>query len=112
MVYMASPAHLFHRVTVGLVFCGVLCSAVAAPGLAGDFPTPWRRDANPELIRTLAKNGVKGCGDFAWKSRPSQSSEYLVYCTRDGRTWSAWLAWTAAEKVMGPYAPDPGVPPP
>jgi hypothetical protein len=87
-------------------------SAVAAADLGRDYPGPWKRDAQPQLTRTLAKAGARGCGDYAWRQHASQSSEFLVYCTRDGRTWSAWLAWTAADRVMGPYPADPALPAP
>lgn len=77
-----------------------------------DYPGPWRTDAAPQITRTLGAAGVKGCGEFAWRQRANQSAEYLVYCTADGRRWAAYLAWTAAGKVMGPYAPDPALPAP
>lgn len=91
-----------------VMFCTLSLPVSAA--MAQDYPAPWKRDAVPALTRTLAKNGVRGCGDFAWRQRADGSSEYLVYCTRDGRTWSAWLAWTASEKVQGPYSPDAALP--
>ena len=35
--------------------------------------------------------------------------EYLVYCTQDGKTWTAYLVWASIKKIMGPYPPDPSI---
>lgn len=100
------------RNRVSILLFVTLAASSAAASLATDYPGPWQRDAAPALTRTLAQNGVKGCGEFAWRRHVAQSGEYLVYCSRDGSAWSAWLAWTASGKVMGPYAPDPVLPRP
>lgn len=51
---------------------------------------------------TLAKNHVRGCGEFYQKPAADAPYEYVVACTRDGETWTAWLVWPASEKVLGP----------
>jgi hypothetical protein len=92
-----------------------ILATTAAPcwaGLAEDYPGSWRTDAPASIVRTLASNNVKGCGEFAYRQRANGSQEYLVYCTRDGTSWAAWLAWTASNKVQGPYAPDTSLLPP
>lgn len=86
--------------------------AAAASSLATDYPGPWQQGPAPDIHRTLLKHAVPGCGEYAWRQRANGSPEYLVYCTRDGRDWTAWLAFTAAERVMGPYRSDPALPPP
>lgn len=95
------------------ILAALTLAAAALPcaaGLAEDYPGPWRTDAAPGITRTLARHGVAGCGQYAWRQRAGGGDEFLVYCTADGRTWMAWLAWPKIEKVMGPYPADPRLP--
>jgi hypothetical protein len=55
----------------------------------------------PEVIQVLAKNHVRGCGEFYQKAGPSRG-EFAIACTRDGRAWTGYLVFTGTEKVLGP----------
>lgn len=82
----------------------------AAGSMAQRYPGPWSSEFKLEIARTLAKNQVRGCGEFYYRAASGGSNEYLVYCTRDGNVWSSYLAFTSAETVMGPYGPDASLP--
>ena len=74
-------------------------------GLEQLYPLPWRSDFDLPIARSLGKNGVTGCGEFQYRESSQHSREYLVYCTRDGSTWTAYLVWSSTEKIIGPMAP-------
>lgn len=78
-------------------------------GMEALYPPPWRSDFDLPIARSLSKHGVTGCGEFQYRESSQHSREYMVYCTRDGNTWTAYLVWSGAEKVMGPLALDVGV---
>lgn len=85
--------------------------SIKAP-VAGDYQGSWRSKSHLDLEKTLTAHHVDGCGLMAYRAHRTVQGQYLVYCSKDGRRWTAWLAWPGAQKVMGPYAPDPLVPPP
>ena len=58
---------------------------------------------------TLAVNGIAGCGQYKYRENSSKSQSYILYCSRDGEKWLAYIVWAASEKVMGPFAPDPSL---
>jgi hypothetical protein len=78
--------------------------------VASEFEGSWRRGANVDLVKTLDANHVEGCSEVAYRAHRTHTGEYLVYCTQDGRKWSAWLVSTANVKANGPYPPDPLLP--
>jgi hypothetical protein len=80
--------------------------------LADDYPGAWQSDAPGNIIRALAVNDVRGCGEFHHKASVRNSGEYLVYCTRDGRTWTSYLVWPNVDRISGPARPDPKISPP
>lgn len=82
------------------------------PPVAADYQGAWRSSANVDLAKTLAAHQVEGCSSMAWRAHRTVQGQYLVYCSKDGRRWTAWLAWPGAQKVLGPFPPDPLVPPP
>jgi len=84
---------------------------VRAPS-AADFGSAWRRDSHVDLQRTLAANKVEDCADMAYRPHRTIHGEYLVYCTRNGRSWTSWVVSTGAQRVSGPFPPDPLMPPP
>ncbi|MCE7033566.1 hypothetical protein LY625_13265 [Lysobacter sp. GX 14042] len=77
--------------------------------LAEEYPGPWREDFNADIARTLAHNRVTGCGQFKFKPSSQNRNEFVVYCTRDGHEWSAYVVWTAINEVIGPSKPDPAL---
>lgn len=80
--------------------------------LADDYPGAWQSDAPGNIIRALAVNNVRGCGEFHHKASVRNSGEYLVYCTRDGQTWTSYLVWPNVDRISGPARPDPKISPP
>ena len=48
--------------------------------LAEQFPGPWREDVNIDIIKTLVKNNIKGCGSFVYRPHYRGGYEYLVRC--------------------------------
>ena len=85
--------------------------SIKAP-VAGDYQGSWRNSAHVDLEKTLSAHHVDDCSLMAYRHHRTVQGQYLVYCSKDGRRWTAWLAWPGAQKVMGPYSPDPLVPAP
>ncbi|MGY6127027.1 hypothetical protein ACW9YV_16505 (plasmid) [Paraburkholderia strydomiana] len=81
----------------------------AAVTVAERYPAPWHDDFNLEISKSLAWNKVQGCGEFKYRASSRDKDEYLVYCTANGSTWTAYLVWTAIHKVTGPLKPDPSL---
>lgn len=74
------------------------------------YPGPWVEEASPAIMRVLNQHGVRGCENLAY--RPSNISdgprdprgEFLVYCSSDRVTWTAWIvlpALAADRNLMG-----------
>lgn len=72
----------------------------------------WMSDSPTDIVRTLVSNNVRGCGEFHYKINFRSTGEYLVYCTRDGRKWTAYVVWPNIDRVYGPADPDPSIAPP
>ncbi len=81
------------------------CSGEQA-SMAERYPGSWRADFHVGISKALAKNKIRGCGEFKYKPSVKNSGEYLVRCTRNGTTWQSYLVWAGSDKVMGPYATD------
>ena len=83
-----------------------LCSCGSEPPPSQRYPGPWIDvTTNLDLMRTLDANQVRGCGEMMGKvakGTEGKHAEYLLYCTRDGTNWAAWLVWPAIGKVSGP----------
>lgn len=72
-----------------------------------DFQSEWRHKPDVDLVRTLAATQVPDCSEFVFRPHKFQHGHYLVYCTNDGRQWTAWLVTTGTRRVVGPFPPDP-----
>lgn len=83
--------------------------AMADAEISEKYPGPWQENFDQRITKTLAVNGIRGCGQYKFKEDAKQSKSYIVYCSRDGQNWLAYIVWAASEKVMGPYAPDPSL---
>jgi hypothetical protein len=81
------------------------------PSLSERFPGPWQHDAPGAIIVTLARNKTQGCGDFEHRPSIRTPDEYLVYCSKDGKSWVPYVVRTDTGEVWGPYTLDPTVPP-
>lgn len=102
------------RVVISVLL--LLCSSLArAETFADQYPGPWRDDLKIELVKLLVANKARGCGEFWWRTRNGETgpyAEYLVYCTRDGKRWTAWLLWPGSGRAQGPSEIADGLPPP
>ncbi|MCR6654676.1 MAG: hypothetical protein NVV63_02445 [Opitutus sp.] len=101
-----------------LAACGAIIAHFFAPpaserpppaSVASKFERTWRTDFHFGISKALAANHVSGCGELKYKQRADGSSEFVVYCTRDGHVWQSYLVWPSIQKVMGPYPPDPSL---
>jgi hypothetical protein len=72
-----------------------------------DFSDDWKRETHVDLEKTLRAAQVEHCAVMAYRPHRRYPGEYLVYCSDDGRGWTAWSASTGSQRVRGPYAPDP-----
>ena len=93
-------SRLFTLGLLGLASCG------PAPSVGEDYKTvSWKQPSNDVMI-TLGKNHIRGCGEFYQKANPHQQGEYAVACTRrpDGTVpeWVGYLVWTGTGAVEGP----------
>ena len=96
---------------VSTVSCLLLCSCSSEPEPgAARYPGPWSGEADFSVARILAKNQVRGCGEFYTRRATSAAAEYLCYCTPDGKRWNAYIVYGAIEKVEGPYRPFDDIP--
>jgi len=74
---------------------------------ARQYESQWHPEFHKGITQTLAENGIRGCGEYKYKASLKHDNEYVVYCTSDGKNWSAYLVWTSIKKVTGPHRTDP-----
>jgi hypothetical protein len=82
---------------------------------AEQYPGPWKDDVKIELVKLLIAQHAQGCGELWWRTRDGKTgkfAEYLVYCTSDGKEWTAWLLWPGINSATGPSGISDGPPPP
>lgn len=87
-------------------------TSASAQTMAQRYPGAWASAANIDITKALAKNEIRGCGEFYYRAAAGSTNEFLVYCTRDSKTWTSYLVFTSSQKVMGPYGLDASLPPP
>ena len=104
------------------IACIVVSVVLFSCDMAPDerYPGPWVEEASPAIMRVLNQHGVRGCENLAY--RPSNISdgprdprgEFLVYCSSDRVTWTAWIvlpALAADRNLMGAGDIYEGIPP-
>ena len=95
--------------------CGNLNDSIGdtAPQKEISYPGPWRSDGDEfgGIATTLMKNSIRGCGEFYYRlaNGDTASGEALVYCTRDGKTWTHYLVFYRVGDVV-PTGAIAGVP--
>lgn len=99
------------RKTLTLVALVSAATAHAGISLQERYPGPWRDDFNLPISKALAQNLIKGCGEFKYRPSSRNKGEFLVYCTRDGKNWVAYLVWAPIAKVNGPHEVSAAIPP-
>lgn len=96
--------------THALVLIGFLAAASCGKSrdipLSERYPGPWREDFNMGITKALASKEVRGCGQYKYRESRNDRGEYLVYCTRDGNNWTAYLVWENTGDVTGPHTSD------
>lgn len=98
-------------VAAGALLVVVACNQIAGVGskpvsMAERFPGPWRTEPNIDVGRALAGSGVRGCGEYKYRASTTTGGEFLVHCSADGVSWSAYFVYIHSGKAMGPYEPD------
>jgi hypothetical protein len=90
-------------VVVGLMVLGGVSSA-ADKRKAQDLimRNQWRSDGDISVARALVKGRARGCGAF--DHIQVKSSEYIVRCGFADEGYKYYVAFTAAEDVVGPYS--------
>jgi len=78
----------------------------------------WRSDFDRGISVALAKNGVRDCGQYAYKRSSGGSEEYLVRCTSDrahrkkesGELTNIlfYQVWPNINSVVGPFHTEDG----
>jgi len=84
----------------------VVVSCDEPPTSEEQWESSWRKPTGG-VMRALAENSVRGCGEFYQKKNTAYSGEYAVACNRmpDGSgkpAWVGYLVWPAIGKVEGP----------
>jgi len=96
-----------YRVVVFLVF-SVLIQGCGQPPeektIDEMYPLPWVERINVDIAKTLVANNIRGCGQYKERKAATSSSEFLISCTRDGKTWKYYLVFTASGDVTGPLS--------
>jgi hypothetical protein len=93
---------------------GNTAASVGSEPLSFDrkYPGAWSDAQNQSIMRTLIANSVSGCGEYWYKAAAGSDSEYLVYCTRDGKNWTTYLVWPKIGNIIGPNKISPEIAPP
>jgi hypothetical protein len=88
---------------------GVCGGGGREPTVAERYPGPWQAGFHPEITKTLAAKDVRGCGEYKFRPSRRDWGEYLVYCTADGKNWTAYVVWPSIKNIQGPLRPDPSL---
>lgn len=85
-----------------LLACALTASCHRAPALQEAYMGPWQQPSS-DVLRTLASNGVSGCGELFQKASSASAGEYAVACTETNACqWEGYLVWPAINKIDGP----------
>lgn len=101
--------------TLAICFAVLLAGCDERKPFAERYPGPWKNEPKIELVKLLVAQQARGCGEFWWRTRDGETgqfAEYLVYCTQDGKEWTAWLLWPGSNRASGPTGISDGPPPP
>jgi hypothetical protein len=88
---------------------GICSGGGREPTVAERYPGPWQTGFHPEITKTLAAKDVRGCGEYKFRPSRRDWGEYLVYCTADGKRWTAYVVWPSIKNIQGPLQPDPSL---
>lgn len=102
---------------LAVAVCCLWAYLVFQPGkptrsLSEKYPGVWSGAASVPISAALARHGARGCGEMYHRQAADSASEFLVYCSPDGRQWIGYLVWTISGDVMGPLKISNDIPPP
>ena len=66
----------------------------------------WSDELDSSITQTLSHNNVSDCGKYRYQKSVHDPSDYLVTCTSDGKTWTAYHVNTDVGVVTGPHQID------
>ncbi|HEY9736720.1 MAG TPA: hypothetical protein V6D06_10575 [Trichocoleus sp.] len=100
--------------TLGVVSALLVTASIGYWGAkqltAEPYPGPWQESPHPEISATLKSQSVPNCSRYKYRESAQNPSEYLVYCTADGATWTGYIVLAHLHKVaVGPFEPDPAL---
>lgn len=72
---------------VSILIASSAVSVSAAETLSDMYPGSWKTDINMDIVVTLGKNNIRGCGEFYYRVNKNEPSGYLVKCTSDGENY-------------------------
>jgi len=89
------------RMLALLIACsGLLLSCGESPPAADQYPGNWETPTI-DVIGVLARNEVRGCGEFYQQANVHFSGEYIVACRgRTERDWSLYQVWPRIDRVQ------------
>ena len=85
------------------------------------YPAPWVEQRSPAIDRVLSDHNVSNCNNLAYRHSNISSGpldprgNFLVYCSADGATWTAYIASPGLARdrsLTGPFDVYAEVPPP
>ena len=79
------------------------CSNEPPPTIAERYPGTWHTSFSIPISKVLVKNKITSCGEYKYRPSSLNPGEYLVYCTRDGESWTSYIVWPNIGKASGPH---------
>ena len=92
--------------------CGTTAESATKSSTEARYPAPWVDRASQPIATALMKHGATGCGQYVYRESARHDGEYLVLCSRDGKSWLAYLVWAHSGTVTGPTQPPTDISPP
>lgn len=99
------------KIVLMVMALAITTASIAEVAQPDRYPGPWRDESNVLISKALVQNSIKGCGEFKYRPSSKNKGEFLVYCTRDGKNWVAYLVWAPVGKVTGPHQISAAIPP-
>ena len=102
IIFRFKPGRLLSIGVAATLF--LLSACGATPSLKERYAGPWG-EPTADVMKALASNHVRGCGEFYQKESKTNLGEFAVACTNTPTGESAWvlyLVWPRIDKAEGP----------